>query len=393
MEKKFTFSLIIILLSGALHANSTNSKKNEARETLDAIFSNYSVKESCLFRETYPFDETHKATYLADEEQANRINPYAYLWPFSGNLSALTALYENTNDPEYLEMLNDRILPGLEEYFDAKRRPSGYASYINSAPESDRFYDDNVWLGIDFADLYISTKEEKFLDKARLIWKFVISGKDNKLGGGIYWCEQKKKSKNTCSNAPASVFAFKLFIATGNNLYLNEGKKLYEWTKKMLQDENDFLYYDNINLKGKVGKTKYTYNSGQMLQAAALLYKITKEEIYLKEAQSVAQSCYDRFFHDFTTDNGEKFRLMNKGDVWFIAIMFRGFLELYLQDNNPEYINTFKKNLDYAWLHMRDSNGLFNTDWSGHEKDKSKWLLTQAAMVEMYARISAIHNN
>jgi hypothetical protein len=39
---------------------------------------------------------------------------------------------------------------------------------------------------------------------------------------------------------------------------------------------------------------------------------------------------------------------------------------------------------------MRDENGLFGTDWSGHIQDDSKWLLTQFALVEMYARISNI---
>ncbi len=393
MRKKLTFGFIIIF-SGFVYGNNTSqATEQKAQETLNAIFTHYSIKKSCLLRETYPFDEGHKATYLADEEQTKRTNPYSYLWPFSGTLSALSALYEYNANPAYLKTLNTRTLPGLEEYFDNKRRPAGYASYIHSAPKSDRFYDDNVWLGIDFTDLYLATKEKKFLNKAELIWKFVISGEDDKLGGGIYWCEQKKRSKNTCSNAPGTVFALKLFIATGDSLYFHKGKKLYEWTKSNLQDPNDFLYYDNIGLNGRIDKTKFAYNSGQMLQAAALLYKLTKEEKYLTEAQKIAQACYAFFFHDFTADNGEKFRLINKGNVWFTAVMFRGFVELYRQDHNPDYLRTFKQNLDYAWTHMRDSDGLFSTDWSGKEQDKSKWLLTQAAMVEMYVRILIINKN
>ena len=38
----------------------------------------------------------------------------------------------------------------------------------------------------------------------------------------------------------------------------------------------------------------------------------------------------------------------------------------------------------------RDEKGLFNTDLSGKSKDERKWLLTQAAMVEMFARLATI---
>ena len=73
--------------------------------------------------------------------------------------------------------------------------PKAYASYIKDAPLSDRFYDDNVWLGIDFTDVYLMTSQENYLQSAKLIWKFIESGMDDCLGGGIYWCEQKKESK------------------------------------------------------------------------------------------------------------------------------------------------------------------------------------------------------
>lgn len=70
--------------------------------------------------------------------------------------------------------------------------------------------------------------------------------------------------------------------------------------------------------------------------------------------------------------------------------MMRGFVELYQVDKNKTYIDAFAKNLDHAWKYMRDEKGLFSTDWTGKTKDDKKWLLTQAAMVEMYARIATI---
>ena len=368
-----------------------NSNLDRARQTLDSLYLNYSVDNSSLLRENYPFDEQHTVTYLASEEQANIPNQFSYLWPYSGTFSAVNALFEATHDKKYKKLLDSRVLPGLEEYFDTQRVPNAYSSYIRTAPASDRFYDDNVWLGIDFTDTYQMTQEPKYLDKAQLIWKFIESGTDSILGGGIYWCEQKKESKNTCSNAPGSVLALKLFKATNDSSYFEKGKKLYEWTQRNLQDSTDYLYFDNIRLDGKIGKAKFAYNSGQMMQSAALLYQLTKNPIYLKDAQNIAKECFNYFFTDFTpATNEEAFRMLKKGDIRFTAVMLRGFIELYRIDKDKTYINAFNKSLSYAWDNARDENGLFNTDLSGKSKDQKKWLLTQAAMVEMYSRLAMI---
>ena len=389
--KKRTFNSIAVL---ALILNSCNAEvtKNHnlerAEETLNAIYKYYSVENSHLLRETYPFDKNHKATYLANDEQANQKKPYSYLWPYSGSLSAVNALYEAASSKKYLEMFDNKVLPGLEQYYDTRRSPDAYASYITTAPLSDRFYDDNVWIGIDFTDMYLQTKNPFYLEKAKTIWKFIESGMDS-VRGGIYWNEQKKSSKHTCSSAPATVYAVKLFEATNDETFLTKAKTLYEWTKTNLQDPEDHLYYDNIN-PNRIDKRKYSYNSGQMMQAATLLYKHTHDANYLTDAQNIAKSSYQHFFHEFETESGEKFRLLNRRDVWFTAIMFRGFIELYAQDNNREYIDAFQKNLDYAWTHMREEYGLFDEDWSGEVKNDSKWLLTQFAMVEMYARMSEL---
>lgn len=381
--------LAIFSSCGLKEVVAVNVNQERAQQTLDSLYSNYSMAQSNLLRENYPHHDNFSATYLASEGQSGK-NKCSYLWPYSGTFSAVAALLETTNDDKYREVLDTKVLPGLEEYFDTQRTPSAYASYIRTAPQSDRFYDDNVWLGIDFTDTYQLTKESKYLEKAKMIWQFIESGMDEKLDGGIYWCEQKKESKNTCSNAPGAVLALKLFKATRDSVYFNRGKELYEWTQKYLQDPDDHLYFDNVRLDGSIGKAKYAYNSGQMMQAAALLYQLTGNQAYLSDAQNLAKACYSYFFVDFTSAQGETFRLLKKGDIWFTAVMLRGFIELYPLDQNKSYLEAFNKNLDHAWNYARDERGLFNTDLSGATQDDKKWLLTQAAMVEMYSRLAAI---
>ena len=360
---------------------------DRAKATLDSIYAHYGVVENRLLRENYPFNVDYTASYLASADQA-RPNPYSYLWPFSGTLSAVNTILEA--DASYRSVLDGRVLPGLAEYLDTTRMPAAYASYINTAPASDRFYDDNVWLGIDFCDIYEATGDKKYLAEAEMIWKFIESGTDDVLGGGIYWCEQQKHSKNTCSNAPGTVYALKLYAATGDERYLAQGKALSAWTKEHLLDPADGLYLDNIGLDGKIGRAKFAYNSGQMVQAGALLYKATGDESYLKDAQRTAAACYDRFFGEFTPEGGETFRIINKGNVWFSAVMVRGLAELYAIDGNAAYLGDVQRTLAYAWEHARDAQGLFETDFTGADKQSEKWLLTQGAMAEMYGRMSGV---
>lgn len=364
-----------------------NRNFNRARATLDSIYLRYGVDGRSLLRENHPYVSDYKAGYLASEEQAVP-NPYSYLWPFSGTLSAVNALIES--DASFRQVLDERVLPGLAEYLDTTRMPAAYASYINTAPPSDRFYDDNIWLGIDFCDLYATTGERKYLDEAIDIWRFIESGTDNVLGGGIYWCEQKRESKNTCSNAPGAVYALKLHAATGDARYLAQGRALYDWTRRNLLDPEDSLYFDHIKLDGGIGRAKFAYNSGQMVQAGVLLYKATGDKACLEDARRTAAACHDRFFEPFSPETGAPFNILRKGNVWFSAVMVRGLIELYSVNGDATYLSDVQRSLDYAWEHARDEYGLFGTDFAGAADETEKWLLTEAAMCEMYGRMAGV---
>ena len=355
---------------------------DRAEATLSAICTCFDAGETPLLRETYPFDEDFRATYLASENQARRRNSYSYLWPYSGVLSAVTVLA--VNDSTYCGLLENRVLPGVEEYFDTLRRPSAYSSYIVSEAPADRFYDDNIWLGIDFTDLYSVFGKKAYLQKAETIWKFIESGTDTELGGGVYWCEQKKESKNACSNAPAAVFALKLYQATGDAAYLEAGQNLYRWTRRTLRDAGDGLYYDNLSVDGKLDRRKFAYNSGQMMQAAVLLYRITGKKKYLSEARELAAACSARFFEAGTPGTGEPERVLKDGNIWFSAVMLRGFLELAEVTGDDRYIRDFEESMDWFWESRRDSDGLFDFDG----KNGGRHLLAQAAMAEIFARLA-----
>lgn len=375
--------LILMLLSGC--GNSVDLDR--ADETLDRILTHYDAGYGSLFNETFPYREDGRVTYLAgtDTLQGRRV---AWLWPTSGLFTAVNMLLQSSGKKKYEAMLDTLIIPGLRNYFDTSRQPACYQSYIIQANKSDRFYDDNVWIALDYLEAYRLTGRTDYLEWSKLLWEFIISGWDEKAGGGIYWNEQRKLSKNTCSNAPAAVLAFKLFETTGEYGFFERGLEIYQWTKKTLQDESDHLYFDNIDIEGRIDKRKYAYNSGQMMQAAALLYNITGEKSFLKEAEKIGKSAIFYFTEAFQTDDGRSFRLFNNTDNWFIAVMMRGYTELFNIDKDPEYLLIFKENMDHVWENVRDENGLFSRDFSGEVDDQYKWLLDQAALVEIWASLA-----
>lgn len=349
---------------------------NRAEQTFSSVRKHMATRDKSLLQEAVP--------RVKDQKR------YSYLWGYSALVSSVSALYEATGSKAWLDVMNGMMLKGLDKYYDNKRKPAAYASYVNNAPESDRFYDDNIWLGIDMADLYTATGDKMYKDRAEEIWTFVMSGFDYVLGGGIYWCEQNKSSKNTCSNAPAAVFALKMYMATKDKKYLDRGIELYKWTKDSLEDKTDHIYFDNISLKGSLGKDKYSYNTGQMLQAAALLYKITGETAYHDDARLMAEAAYNRFFESTGRDDG--LRILRGGEMWFDSVMLRGYIELFDIDKDDKYLKAFVASMDTAWSGngSRDKHGLFGKYYDKRGQTGSRTLLNQAAMIEMMARLAAV---
>jgi len=388
LKKAITLLLVSVMLSGS-GAGPEKDDLSRAKLTLNRIFLLFNAGHDNLFNETYPDRPGNKVTYLAGDDTVTG-KRVAYLWPTSGVFSAVNALLKATGDNRYLDLLEEKILPGLEHYYDSLRRLSCYQSYITAAGNSDRYYDDNIWLAIDFCDLYRITGKPEYLEKSAEVWQFVLSGWDDNLGGGIYWCEQKKGTKNTCSNAPAAVLALKLFEATRDSIYFRWGIRIYNWTKTSLQDPADHLYFDNKDLAGKTDTRKYTYNSGQMLQSAAILCRLTGDESYLREAQQIGESVVNHFTEDFTTGEGKKIRLFKNTGNWFNAILFRGYAELYQLDRNDRYISIFRDNMDHLWFNVRNKDGLFSKDWKGQKEDEYKSLLDQAGLVEIWAMLARV---
>lgn len=174
--KTITIFLVWFLVSSGFQGSSENNDLIRAKSTLQQIFSLYKTGRDHLLIETYPYKSDNKAKYLAGDDTlaGQRV---AYLWPTSGVFSGVNALLKATGDKQYRQMLDKTVLPGLEQYYDSMRKPTCYQSYITSVSKSDRYYDDNVWLALDFCELYRLDRNAQYIsifrDNMDHLWNHV----------------------------------------------------------------------------------------------------------------------------------------------------------------------------------------------------------------------------
>ena len=337
------------------------------------------------------------------KERPNPSSNIAALWGQGAALSGYTRIRRASEKyaeykAKYAPMADELFDKGIETFKtirdDVLKGLEAYACYPGAGNE--RFYDDDVWIALDMIDMYEQTHEQKYLERAKLIWQFLMSGFDKRQGGGIYWKEQDRNAKHTCSTAPTAVMAARLYLLTGEKAYKEKAIELYAWLKKKLQDPEDHLFYDNIRVDGEIGKAKFSYNTGQPMQAAALLYRITKEEKYLKDAQLMAESAFRHWFKTFESPWLKKNIAYIDGHTWFNAILMRGYVELYRIDKNRKYIDAYEQMFSNLWLspqgHNRSMQLLNYKDFRGLTPQDDWEVIYIGACVEMLAQLAILES-
>ncbi len=343
---RFVIGIVLLLIgNGNLFAQnnalskspSTQTLRQWGRETLDSMQRDLWLPSRKLYAEK--------------TKDGQPPNSPAFMWGVGVQLTALSAAAKQ--DPKrYREQLRT-YADAIQVYWTTHNGFGGYDVLPVPKPV-DRYYDDNMWVILALAEIFETTKETKYLDKAEETFRFVLSGQDNALGGGIYWRENERTSKNTCSNAPAIVDALRLYQLTKKPMYLETAYRLYGWTNAHLQDK-DGLFWDNIKLDGKVDTTKFSYNSALMIRANAQFYALTHQASYLKEAQRIARA------------SEAKWIVQQSGAVQdggrFAHLLMESFLALYEQDHDVHWLDIVGKALTFLHEKIRDPKGRYPERW------------------------------
>ncbi len=305
-------------------------------------------------------------------------NPYSYEWPFSQ--VHIAALDLTVVDAEFEPELARRAA-AQEHHWNAAggtTKLSGYASYPVApyGAGGDMFYDDNEWVGLAKVQRYLQTGDAAALARAKEIFALVRSGWDTDSGhaapGGVFWTQADwSHDRNTVSNMPGAQLALRLHQITGEADYLDWARRFYDWTNSHLQSPTG-LYWDHLDLQGTIEKTVWSYNQGVPVGVAVLLYQVTRDRAYLRQAERVAAASYAYYV--------TQGRLFTQ-PVFFNSIFFKNLLLLESVTGKDTYHRAMAAYADQVWDTMRDpATGLVHFDSAGGTQ-----AIQQAALVQLYA--------
>jgi predicted alpha-1,6-mannanase (GH76 family) len=215
-----------------------------------------------------------------------------FMWGNGVMFSALVAA--TRHEPDVYRPVMLKFFDAMEAYWDSKAKVPGYEPAPTPGGGNDKYYDDNAWMVLTFLEAYRLTGDRRLLERSAQTLDFVLSGWDDRLGGGIWWHEgHKEGTKNTCANAPAAVACLELAKfrdpETAERLR-RKAREIVEWTVKTFQD-SDGLFWDSINVEtGAMNRAKLTYNSALMLRAFLGLHQVTNDPTQLAEAKGIGKA-------------------------------------------------------------------------------------------------------
>jgi len=194
---------------------------------------------------------------------------------------------------------------------------------------------------ITFLEAYQTNHDERYLKRADETLKFVLSGWDDQIGGGIWWHElHKDGTKNACANGPAAVGCLRLAKCREGNAataLIDRARKIVDWTVSALQAEDGLFDDRKVVATGEVKRGKLTYNSALMLRAMLGLHRATGKKEYLEQAQRIAKAA-DWFLNKQTG--------VFRDAVRYGHFMVEADLELYRTTKEDYLLKRAKKNVD-----------------------------------------------
>jgi len=328
-------------------------------------------------------------THSYFNENSDSLSWGGHYWPQAHALDVLVDAYLRSGDDFYRAY--------FEPWLEGVRRANGNRWANN-------YIDDMEWIGLAALRAYHASGIEGFLTACKEVWNGTTDDMDDRNaafgikkawsdagGGGIFWESRKNRhSKNACSNGPAAILAAHLYQAFGNKDDLEWAKRIYEWQKEQLFNQDTGAVYDNLNTQSGAKNTKwvFTYNQGTHLGAALELYKITGDKIYINDAIKAA----DYTITTLINANDNLLKSEGKGDGGlFKGIFIRYFTQLILSDGisndvRNRYIAFLKRNGEALWLEGTNKEKiLFGSYWktapeknTGHTEHLSGCMLMEA---------------
>lgn len=313
----------------------------------------------------------------------------ATLWPFSQALVATLSLAGVPGVGEPVRSDLRARLDGLALYWSARvgaeraaglPGPAGYRSTIvsPSGTAGDLYYDDNAWIGLALVEYFRLTAHAAALERAGQIFQLLVSGWDDDPAhpspGGVFWARRTdNRDRNTVSTASAAALGAQLYLLTHQTSYLAWATRMYWWVERTLRAPNG-LYWDHLDLAGRVDLAQWSYNQGLMVAAALLLSRATDDRRYLTRAEELARQA---LAHDGRSGG------FRSQPVAFNAIFFQNLLRLDAVRPDLRSRGALRAYAEELWRSVDEATGLLRLALAEPTR-----LLDQAALVQLFALLA-----
>jgi hypothetical protein len=307
---------------------------------------------------------------------------FAYVWPAATQFRVLNALLRI--DPVTYRPIVRAFADELHTRYWTFGGQGGYRSGVSGG--ATRFYDDNAHLVVSLAEAYHLTGESVYLTRAVQTYNYVLTGEDSAGGGGIYFSEPDRSSKDSISTLQAVRAALMLYQLTTQARYLTDATRLYNWARTHVQ-QPDGLFSERYRLStGQAEGFTLINSAGIGLSSNLLFYDVTGDAAYLREAQRIGRRSIPRYFNTSGAINDEGF--------WAFELV-DALNDLHLHDQNPVWLSSIKGAMNWLHANREDPMGHYGTLWGrgGFQgTNLPSWHLNdQAAVARSYLHTAAVN--
>jgi predicted alpha-1,6-mannanase (GH76 family) len=237
----------------------------------------------------------------------------------------------------------------------------------------DNYYDDECWMGTTLTRAYDLTGNVKYLNQATSLYADIMTGWDTTccgpIPGGMWW-DKAKTQKATAANAGAALLGARLYLRTGNSLYLNFAQQVYGYWYTNMVNATTYQVSDHILTDGTKVWWKFTYNEGLMIGASVALNQATGDSTYLTRAYNIGNFMVSS--EVTTTTNGH---VLYDGDNSgcggdcheFKGPAYRYLMQLYATNTTQvQYLNVLRSSANALWnTALNPTSTVFSVNWAG----------------------------
>ena len=221
---------------------------------------------ACLLAAGFLTIGTHEAMAFSNANADTLFNNYNNAF-YSGSGNASYKNYKSGGDTGFWQQAEE-----IEATIDAAVRNSTYTSMVSALISGfdgirgtswsyNTYNDDVMWACIAHLRAYNLTGNTTDLNTAKANFDMAYARSYDTVNGGFYWTSANS-SKNSAVNGPASIVAYRLYVALGDSTYLTKAQNITAWQRSNCFNGTTGQVYDSPG-----DQTPTTYNQGTFLEA------------------------------------------------------------------------------------------------------------------------------